>query len=378
MDRLVTLLVIVCVIYFIEDSFGVALLMMLGIAWSVSLCIPILFKNKIEAFVTFSKQSVEKGETIIGKLTLKNKLPLPTPWIDMSCIEQSQLHMNNPRIMRIMIGPRECREIDFSYTALTRGVTSVGIEQIVFKNPFGFRSVNSSQSYKRLQQLITVMPEIYSISPSHPLIIGSMQPNEEECTQQEVTMNGISSNEIGFECRAYEAGDGLNRIHWKQSAKYGAFMVRKNVYASKGKQVIVLDPIPAIQYKTKEKEYRESSVLEGFLSMGNALYQSGVETELCFWLGNEWTRYPLENIESITKLQLQMASYPFVEGSTELTERLRHVIHDGQQSINKIRIVLFSAAPEEEIEQAVDFYSERNIHLIPVCHNELRERGHAL
>lgn len=368
---LLTVLVIVCVMYLIDDGFGISLLMMVGIACMVSCLMPIIFKNKIDATVSFPKQTMEKGETIVGKIRLKNRVPLPTPWIDLILEEKSQFNMNTPQTIRTMMGPRESLGIDLSYTALTRGVTSIGVEQILFKNPFGFKSVHSMKAYKGLGQLITIMPEIYDISPSHPLIMVSMQPNEEEDTNQGSETRAVPSSEVGFECKYYQEGDALNKIHWKQSSKYNRLMVRENLYVSKGRQQLLLDPKAAIQYGSKEREMIESNLLEAFLSLGNALYQSGAETELCFYLGERWQHYLLNTSEAIKKLQFQMASYPFIELPTNLSARLGEVMED-KRSTHPCPVMLFSLAPSQEIEQAIHFCEMRNIHLIQVDSNRLR------
>lgn len=359
--------------YVIDDEFGVALLVMLGIGVFISFLIPIIFRNKIYATLSFPKHVMEKGETLVGKLVLQNTLFLPTPWIDITCVKKRNFNYNGPIVIRIMMGIKEVVEIPLSYTALSRGMTPIGIEKLEFRNVFGLKSTAITKEYNTLQQEIMVMPEIYTINANHPFIVGTIQQDDqEECAESSQVMR-MPSSELGFECRNYEPGDALTRIHWKQSAKSNTLMVRKNLYTSRGRKILVLDPRTAAHFHPKEREQQESDLLEAFLSLGNALYESGVETELCFFLGNRWIHHFLEDVTAIRRLQFQLASYPFIEMTGDLATRLRGLLHNYESLSKSLHITLFTTSPTLDIQRTVEIYKAKNIYLTPVEHSKLKE-----
>lgn len=308
-------------LYLIDATFGVAILVMLGISVVLSFVIPYIFRNAIHIAIQMDTYHLEKREILKGKIVVQNLRALPTPWIDIKLHTPLNMTLRGKSIKRFILTTKETLEIPFCYEGMSRGVSMVGVASVTLQHLFGLMEVGVDIMKEQVEKEVTIMPEIYSIDPNHPMI-RACETCEGEETSEGKEMGHRSSTEIGFQCRPYETGDALNKIHWKQSAKHNQWMVRENLYQSLSKQHLILDPRAGSWMREEERVTKESELIEDFLSMANALYSSGIEV-VCYLFGNNgWEAHWIEDKQEILSLQFQLARYQYIEMVGDIESRL--------------------------------------------------------
>lgn len=347
-DLILTLIVILICLFFIDITFGITLLCIWLTAMILTCSLPLLFKNRIHIHTHFSNQILEKGDTLSITFKLTNTTCLPTPLIQLELLCPDNLQLDCSSHLALSLAPYEIRLITIRYTTLARGVTTIGLNQLQLLNPLGLKSRPLLIDFTPFQSIITIVPELYPIHPSHPLILNHTGTNDGEDDLEIPHLTYHSFGEINFECRPYLAGDSLQKIHWKQSAKKNQLMVKKDLAASLGRKYLILDPLSHYAL--------EDSLLEAFLSLGYTLYQRGIQTTLCLFENDAWHLYKLENESTLYNLQYQLASYHFITSNIPLTDRLTPLILKSNIGENG-QLLIFSPVTQDIFQDTKNFFA---------------------
>ncbi|MGL5675559.1 MAG: DUF58 domain-containing protein [Cellulosilyticaceae bacterium] len=337
-------------LYLIDATFGVAIIVMLVISVVLSFVIPYFFRRALHIAIQMDTYHLEKREILQGKIVVQNLRMLPTPWFDIKLYTPLNMVLKGKSIKRLMLAPKEALVIPFCYEGINRGVSMVGVESATLQHLFGLMEVGIEITKELVEKEVTIMPEIYNIDPNHPMI-RACETCEGEETVEGKEMGYRVSTEIGFQCRPYETGDALNKIHWKQSAKHNQWMVRENLYQSLSKQHLILDPRAASWMREEERVTKESELIEDFLSMANALYSSGIEV-VCYFFGNKgWEAHLIEDRQAILSLQFQLARYQYIEMVGDIENRLagaKKLMGEGQKVVEPMIFTLSKEVHDEK------------------------------
>ncbi len=138
---------------------------------------------------------------------------------------------SKPRFVLDEIEPGGHREISYQIRSDTRGKFTIGPLRIRVADAFGL--VEISRAFSATSTLV-VTPRIYALpraaAPSSWLGEG------------EGGMRTISAiGEDDAAPRPYQDGDGLRRVHWKSTARYGELMVRREEHQWRNSASVFLD-----------------------------------------------------------------------------------------------------------------------------------------
>ena len=329
---------------------GVASMMLLYIllfAPLVSLLLTLFARKQLVIAVSISSSDVEKNGIITATVTLENKTFIPIAFIDTTFIEASNFQISDSPIKRCSLGAYKKMIFSASYTARQRGITKLGVEDVVIRDCLGIFNLSMLKNIDKssLFRDVTILPEIHKISERCSILTNSINSENtvgmDECAISLTSFTG----EPGYECRDYNPGDSLCKIHWKLSAKRDKLMVRKDQGAGIKQKVFVLDPclgtitvrnrsdrtnfLSIITTKEsftpskKETLQVEEKILETMLSLANTVIKTQIEIKLFLFLKDTWTEVQLKDLRDISKLQFLFASYEFSSPqSSTIQERI--------------------------------------------------------
>jgi uncharacterized protein (DUF58 family) len=124
---------------------------------------------------------------------------------------------SRPRFVLDGIGSGGSREFHYQVRPDTRGKYTVGPLQVRVADSFGLVSIGRSFTSS---SVLTVTPRIIPLT--RPPMPGNWLGDSEH-GRRSISASG----EDDVAPRAYRTGDGLHRVHWRSTARYGELMVRR-------------------------------------------------------------------------------------------------------------------------------------------------------
>jgi uncharacterized protein (DUF58 family) len=124
---------------------------------------------------------------------------------------------SRPRFVLDGIGSGGSKEFRYQIRPDTRGKYTVGPLQVRVADTFGLVSIGRSFTST---SVLTVTPRIIPLS--RPPLPGNWLGDSEH-GRRSISASG----EDDAAPRAYRTGDGLHRVHWRSTARYGELMVRR-------------------------------------------------------------------------------------------------------------------------------------------------------
>jgi uncharacterized protein (DUF58 family) len=138
---------------------------------------------------------------------------------------------NRPRFVLDEIEPGGHRELNYQIQSDSRGKFTIGPLRVRVADSFGL--VEISRSFSTSSTLV-VTPRI------HPLPRATAQSSW--LGEGDGGMRTISAiGEDDAAPRQYQDGDGLHRVHWKSTARYGELMVRREEHQWRNSASVFLD-----------------------------------------------------------------------------------------------------------------------------------------
>jgi len=318
--------------YIIGGENSMLMLYMLGFSALISVATTLSFKNQIEVKVEAPTQEIEKGGSLKVNVHLRNKSFFPIPFIEISFITSKNFIINDPSKLRVTIGPYKERIVSLEYKAIVRGVSIIGVDDIILRDYLSIIKVPLTKkiNISDFTGAITVVPRLYNIKNDSKLMksSGIVIPDEDDFNS---TSAFNWSGEPGHEAREFNAGDSLRKIHWKMSAKKETLMVRKDEAQGIPKKILIIDPCITISKNIKEKssliqeimsinkadeeqEYImvEEKILESVLAVANSgIKRSGTYVYVCE--DDHWKNYYVRDVKGVNALKYKFAEYKFNE-----------------------------------------------------------------
>jgi uncharacterized protein (DUF58 family) len=124
---------------------------------------------------------------------------------------------SRPRFVLDGIGSGGSREFHYQVRPDTRGKYTVGPLQVRVADTFGLVSIGRAFTST---SMLTVTPRIIPLT--RPPLAGNWLGDSEH-GRRSISASG----EDDVAPRAYRTGDGLHRVHWRSTARYGELMVRR-------------------------------------------------------------------------------------------------------------------------------------------------------
>jgi uncharacterized protein (DUF58 family) len=138
---------------------------------------------------------------------------------------------SRPRFVLDEIEPSGHRELNYQIRSDTRGKFTIGPLRVRVADAFGL--VEISRSFSTTSTLV-VTPKIYPLPRASAL---SSWLGEGDGGMR--TISAIGEDDAAP--RLYQDGDGLRRVHWKSTARYGELMVRREEHQWRNSASVFLD-----------------------------------------------------------------------------------------------------------------------------------------
>jgi uncharacterized protein (DUF58 family) len=138
---------------------------------------------------------------------------------------------SRPRFVLDEIEPSGSRELNYQIRTDTRGKFTIGPLRVRVADAFGL--VEISRSFSTTSTLVVtpkIIPLPRAAAPSSWLGEGDGGMR---------TISAIGEDDAAP--RAYQDGDGLRRVHWKSTARYGELMVRREEHQWRNSASVFLD-----------------------------------------------------------------------------------------------------------------------------------------
>lgn len=398
MSTIVVYLFLLFTVYLYSYSIGgdsiMLLFFMLLFAPFISMAFFLLIKNKLEIEVHISQDEVEKYGVCTVNLTLKNKTFLPVPFIDIHFFKPDNFTFNEPSSTIFSLGPFETKQLNFNYTALQRGISQIGVKEIIVRDFLNILNSNLTKLTANLliSKGITVVPRLHFIKLTTQILQTSSQMNTH--TQSNTLANHVLNlnGEPGYELREFIAGDPLHKIHWKMSAKIDKLMIRKDECSEISKKYLILDPnlnlkstIKSVKSTFKSlfdksstnnelKHFieHEDKILEALIAICYACISIGKEVQLWLYENFKWTKHLILDKKGVNELQHRLAGYEFLKDSQlDFDERvplLNIVDGDGTSRNSKSgEVILFTVSLDQIIKNSIDYLTTNRINVDTVC-----------
>jgi uncharacterized protein (DUF58 family) len=151
---------------------------------------------------------------------------------------------SRPRFVLDGIGSGGSREFHYQVRPDTRGKYTVGPLQVRVADSFGLVSIGRSFTST---STLTVTPRIIPLT--HPPLAGNWLGDSEH-GRRSISASG----EDDVAPRAYRTGDGLHRVHWRSTARYGELMVRREEQHWRNTASLFLDTRRSAHFVTSSFE----------------------------------------------------------------------------------------------------------------------------
>lgn len=223
-----TIVAIVPVAFIAGYRFGWIELVALAWASVVLIAVAGLYlvgRTRLRVALVVSKERTVVGEPVAGEVVISNPSRLRSTPITL----EVPVGTGVAPVAAPALAPRAESRREFDIPATRRGVVTVGPVRLVRADPLGL--VRREHTWAAAHDVI-VHPKTIGI-PS--MSTGFVHDLEGHATSE------LSSNDLAFHAlREYAPGDEQRHIHWKSTAKTGAFMVRQFEQTKRSHLVIAL------------------------------------------------------------------------------------------------------------------------------------------
>src|SRR5271155_5003240 len=174
-----------------------------------------------------------------------------------------------PRFVLDEIEPGGSRELSYQIRSDTRGKFTIGPLRVRVADAFGL--VEITRSFNTTSTLV-VTPKIYPLPRASA---SSSWLGEGDGGMRTISMIG----EDDAAPRVYQDGDGLRRVHWRSTARYGELMVRREEHQWRNSASVFLDPRRSAHSRSGPSATFEFAV-SAAASIGAHLSGEGYRTRL--------------------------------------------------------------------------------------------------
>ena len=208
-------LAIVCVLV----GFATGFWLLFRLAYIIMFAIPVVYfwsrsmLATLEVEIVRQTYRVSQGQPLEGRVIMRSTSWIPKVWLEVE--DRSSIPTYLSRRV-VTLGARGVTAWSYSTPARRRGLYELGPLVVTAADPFGF-----FRPQREFGERVTVL--VYPAAPELPsfYIPPANLPGEGRFRRR---THNITPNYAGL--RTYQPGDSYNRIHWPQTARTGALMVK--------------------------------------------------------------------------------------------------------------------------------------------------------
>jgi uncharacterized repeat protein (TIGR01451 family) len=224
-----------------------------------------------------NRYTAQIGDTVAIAITVKNRGWLPIPWVLLEDLlprhallpPPPRLRVEGRRLQLIMLFGHSRKTLLYQLHCQQRGYFQIGPLVLETGDVFG---LHRRYRVATLPHYLLVYPEVvplegYEISSRRPM--GEIRMSY-RLYEDPTRIAGV---------RPYMAGDPLNRVHWRATARAGCLHSKVYEPSSMAGATIVLDFHQA-SYDPKDEPYRSELAVTAAASLAHALYHMGQQVGL--------------------------------------------------------------------------------------------------
>lgn len=284
-----------------------------------------------------TRQTAEIGDTITVTVQVRNTGWLPVPWVLLEdllprralAVNEPRLEVKGKRIQVRMIGPHREVEVRYRLKARLRGYYQIGPLVLEGGDLFGlhrrYRAVTEPQF---LQVYPRVVPlEGYDLESRRP--IGEVQLTH-RLYEDPTRISGV---------REYQAGDPLNRVHWRATARTGDLHCKVYEPSTVAGATILLD-FHVAGYPSANEPNRSELAVTAAVSLAHAVYHLGQQVGLVTNGRDAADRIRLEGWDYEFRTRQAAQTMPAMRDASERLQPLVTPTGRGPESFERIREML--------------------------------------
>jgi uncharacterized protein (DUF58 family) len=233
--------------------------------------------GSLEAARECNRLSAEVGESVVVNLTVRNTGRLPVLWVLLEDMLPKQALAQKPPRLKIkgkrvairLLRAGKQTTLRYTIECAQRGYYQLGPLVMESGDIFGLhRRYRVAAEPHYLLVFPRVVPLLgYDVASRRP--IGEIRLAH-RLYEDPTRISGV---------RAYEAGDPLNRIHWRATARTGALHSKMYEPSTLAGATIVLD-FHRAGYHPRGEPHRSELAVTAAVSLAHAVYQMGQQTGL--------------------------------------------------------------------------------------------------
>lgn len=217
------------------------------------------------------------GETVAVVVTVENRGPIPVAWVFLEDLlprhalifKPPHLGVNGNRVQLTMLKKRGRSTIFYQLACNRRGYYQIGPLVLETGDLFGLH-----RRYRVLTEphFLLVYPDVV---PLEGFELASRRPIGEVRMSHRLFEDPTRIAGV----RRYQAGDPLNRVHWRATARTGELHSKVYEPSTVAGATLVLD-FHRDAYDPKHEPFRSELAITAAASMANAVYQLGQQVGL--------------------------------------------------------------------------------------------------
>jgi len=288
-----------------------------------------------------NRLSAEIGESVAVVVTVKNSGALPVPWVMLEDLlpraalvqRPPRLRVTGRRLAIVMLGGRGRKAVMYQLHFEMRGYYQVGPCVLESGDLFG---LHRRYRVATDPHFVLVYPKVvplvgFDIASRRP--IGEVRMSH-RLYEDPTRISGV---------RLYEAGDALNRVHWRATARTGVLHSKVYEPSCIVGATVLLD-FHTASYAARHEPVRSELAVTTAASLANAVYQMGQQIGLVTNGRDAADRIRQEGWEHdfrTRKSARQSASM------TETSDRLRPVVVPTRRGAEQLQRILETLARVE-------------------------------
>jgi uncharacterized repeat protein (TIGR01451 family) len=226
---------------------------------------------------TCDRDTAEIGESVAVTVTVENRGLMPVPWVLLEDMlpardlfeSRGHLRVKKKRLKVAMLGSRGRTTLEYEVEFRMRGYYQVGPLVLEGGDLFGL--------HRRYR--VGAAPHFVLVYPRFVPLVGYDLASRRPVGEVRLTHRLFEDPTRIAGVRPYEAGDPLNRIHWRATASTGQLHAKVYEPSTIAGATLVLDFHEA-GYPTQGEPYRSELAVTAATSLAHALYQLGQQLGL--------------------------------------------------------------------------------------------------
>lgn len=254
-----------------------------------------------------NSSEVTKGEKLVYNFSVLNRSIFPCVHLKVYFPAETISLANIQGDQAVSAPPFITKSLNFEMVCKYRGTYEIGVSKVEGYDFLGIFKL--TRKFKKPVK-ITVFPSIMTLN--------SFNLQEHYISELHSALNSSHEDMSSIQdVRKYEYGDGLNRIHWKLSAKSGETMVKKYQGTARKSMTMLLD-ISSNSFGYLENLSVEDKLIEAVVSILNHCLCKLIPCTLLY-ANDKVEKLEAQNSMSFSTLYNHLASIKF-DSKTELKQ----------------------------------------------------------